>query len=233
MRRLSYVIGGLVAVGVLIAWWLWPRGRKGRGPERQAAVPASQEQETGYTPRQQEDEAPTPRPEPRRTLRPDGGVVVRQVYVPGKGPMTLVEDPNAVPPPPKDQLPEAREKPEIPPELPQTPDWKLKMTRRLVGTMEKSIARLERRIREAKRSGADPGEIRRLEVLLERRRMRLGRLQSDVKLLEQQVAAQGQARPGVEARADQGESSPRENPRPRGEPEEAPPEPTYQQPPGP
>lgn len=93
-----------------------------------------------------------------------------------------------VPPAPGDWPPSAEvaaeeAPPPIPPEQPQTPEWRAQKVRRVVKLMEQRAARLEQEIAEA-RQGGDEAKARRQELLLGRMRQRMVELNAQAATLE-------------------------------------------------
>ncbi len=118
----------------------------------------------------------------------DMGPNARREYFPGKGWATVVDDPNAVAPPPMESLPENPDPPELPPEeLPQTATWKLGKTEHLTEVMNGRVERLEAAI-EAARAAGDDVEAQRLQVRLDRTRTRITRLEEEAEELRAEAA---------------------------------------------
>jgi hypothetical protein len=78
------------------------------------------------------------------------------------------------------------------PEKPQTPEWRLEKTERITALLARDVERLEREREEAAARG-DEAERQRLDVLIQRHRNRLRRLQAEIEALSGEV---GQEPPG-------------------------------------
>jgi hypothetical protein len=92
----------------------------------------------------------------------------------------------AVKPPPIDSIPTEPEGPPPAVEKPETPEWKLEMTRRLIKVMERRQERLESRLREAEREG-ETERARKTRLLLARTKKRIQKLNQDAASYEQQI----------------------------------------------
>ncbi len=179
-RSKIVLAAGMALLLILGAWYVLAPSKH---QTKTAPSNVSQQDPERYQPRNDlPDDTQSP-PPPDQSDKPDAGLV----YVPGKGWMKKVDDPNALPPPAKGDLPEKKdtEKPE--PLRPVTAAWKLKMKTRLLGDMERRIDRIQRALDEARKAG-DPEAIHRNEILLDRTKLRTKRLRSDVELLKQQVS---------------------------------------------
>jgi len=130
-----------------------------------------------------EERSPPPRsvPPPGRESEPAPGGAPSVPAPPVPGAPEL--PPTAVSPVPE-------ENPEIPPEAPQTAEWKLEKTERIAGSLGKRVARLEAEVREADARGDREGASAR-QVLLERSRQRVAELEREIASLREQVRADG------------------------------------------
>ena len=79
---------------------------------------------------------------------------------------------------------------EIPPEEPQTPEWRLQKTTLISRSLVKRIQRLEEAVREAEAKG-DRETAQMERVLLERSRKRVAELEREIASLREQVRADG------------------------------------------
>jgi hypothetical protein len=82
------------------------------------------------------------------------------------------------------------ENPEIPPEAPQTAEWKLGKTELIAESLGKRVQRLEAEIREAEARGDREGAAKQ-RILLERSRKRVAELEREIASLREQVRADG------------------------------------------
>lgn len=128
--------------------------------------------------------AATPRP-----AAPDAGPVALE----GQGSATVVPTPPEHLPNP-DLSSGLDENPELLPEQPQTPEWRLEKTVLIADSLEKRLERLEREIGEAEARGDEEGAAAR-RVLLERSRRRVEELEREMASLREQVRADGGAPP--------------------------------------
>ena len=91
--------------------------------------------------------------------------------------------------PPTAVTPGADENPELTPEAPQTPEWKLEKTVLIADSLTRRVARLEQEVREAEARGDSEGAAAQ-RVLLERSRRRGEELQQEMATLREQVRAE-------------------------------------------
>jgi len=90
--------------------------------------------------------------------------------------------PGDVSPEPEVENPPPQENDAIPPELPQTPQWRLEKTTHLTALLGRDVERLERE-REAAEARGDARRSSELETLLRRNRARLHELREEVREL--------------------------------------------------
>lgn len=138
-----------------------------------------------------ESRAPAPSPIAAaagpRPVTPDAGPVALK----GQGSATVVPTPPEHMPNP-DLSSGTDENPEILPEKPQTPEWRLEKTMLIADSLGKRVERLERDLREAEARGDKESATSR-RMLLERSRMRVEELKREMASLREQVRADGGA----------------------------------------
>jgi hypothetical protein len=78
------------------------------------------------------------------------------------------------------------------PEKPQTPEWRLEKTKHISTLLARDVERLEREREEAAARG-DEAERERLDILIQRHRNRLRKLQVEIQVLSEEA---GQEPPG-------------------------------------
>lgn len=180
-RVLLWPLGLALAVGVLAVVMANrtldptqapPREPPASSPPAEAAPPAP-------LAHGERSEAP-----PAAPTTEDGG----RVYVPGQGWARAVDPgPDAHAPDP-DTAPPVDVNPPLPPEKPQTAEWKLQKTERITSLMAERADRIERELREAEARGeGDSSEARKQRILLERTRLRMKELRQDIEQLRSQA----------------------------------------------
>ncbi|HYV45642.1 MAG TPA: hypothetical protein VFA20_12320 [Myxococcaceae bacterium] len=99
---------------------------------------------------------------------------------PAPAPVTASRSPAGAPELPPDVSPTpSEEESAIPPEAPQTVEWKLGKTELILDSLGKRVQRLEKEIQEAEARG-DRETARRQRLLLDRSRQRMAELERDV-----------------------------------------------------
>jgi len=146
-----------------------------------APAPAPEDPPAAARPQvEQRTPAPPPVPVPSTTSTPVApGSLAPPVAAPPGAP---VMPPTATEPRTKDL--------EIPPEEPQTPEWRLQKTTLISRSLVKRIQRLEEAVREAEAKG-DRETAQMERVLLERSRKRMAELEQEIASLREQVRADG------------------------------------------
>ena len=186
LRLKSLLVLSLVVMALLMAglWFLFaPRKAS---PRQSDSAKSGREQPARRPPRTDLPDSPRRAPSPPRKT----GLK----YVEGKGWIKEVDDPSAVPPPPKDALEDKTPDKGPAPLRPVTPAWKLKMKTRLLHDMERRIDRLQKALDAARKDG-DGDTVHKFEILLKRTKMRTKSLRSDVALLKQQVTTSDTSQP--------------------------------------
>ena len=109
-------------------------------------------------------DAQTPPPAPNTELPQEG-----RVYFPGQGYATVVPTDPAQAPAPVDENQPTVESPPIPPEQPQTPEWREAKARAAEGMVQAKLSAMEKEVEQARASG-DGARLRRAEAALSRQR---------------------------------------------------------------
>jgi len=119
------------------------------------------------------------------------------VTVEGQGNATVVssQPPSADMPPP-DVTDDPSVNPPLEPEKPQTPEWKLEKTGRIVELMGRRLERIEKKIQEAEAHG-DNAVAEEQRILLERTRKHRVELTQEMEALRAELRADGGTPPGL------------------------------------
>jgi hypothetical protein len=161
-RRRSWLLGIVISAAIVVAVSLLG--------DRDPPAPAPEE-----PPAEERPPAPVPVPAPAPVSRPapppPTGSAASQP--PGQS-----SAPGAPELPPTAVAPGTGEDLEIPPEAPQTPEWKLGKTELILDSLGKRVQRLEKEIQAAEARG-DQETARRQRILLDRSRQRMAALERD------------------------------------------------------
>lgn len=179
-RLLLPLAGAVVLVVAVLAVTLWPDASVPPSPETPPPIPAPVAVGTS-APR-----APQPPPRPPERAAGTAPSVSAPAPEAPRGATEVPIQPGDVVPEPESPNPLPQVNDPIEPEKPQTARWKLGKTERITSLLEKDVARLEQE-RDAAGTRGDAAERQRLDILIQRNKERVQKLQEEILQLSREA----------------------------------------------
>ena len=176
-RRGLWLLGAALSVAIVLVVVASLEGDRAPAPDDSSAGVPPQVEERPLAP-----PSVSP-PDQRSGGSPGPGPSGAQGPAPASAPGAPEQPPTAV-------SKVAEKKLEVPPEAPQTAEWKLEKTELIADSLGRRMQRLEAELRQAEARGDREGAARQ-RTLLERSRQRVAELEREIASLREQVRADG------------------------------------------